>query len=325
MKMNLIPGTDLRVSELCIGTMTFGERLDLAESKKSVDLAIDYGINFFDTADVYTLQESGISERYLGEAIKAYRKDIVLATKVGGPMGPGPDDKGLGRKHLTEAVEASLKRLDTDVIDLLYFHFPDPATPAKEMVKTANDLIKAGKIRYYGISNFSAWQLCEMIHVARSLGLQPPVASESVYNMITRGIEDEFIPCIRSYPTGLVVFNPLCGGMLTGKYNSMTTPAGSRFDDNPGYRGRYYLPENVEAAIELTKLAEEAGMSLIELSLKWLLAQDTVTSVILGFSSTAQLTQNIEAALKPSTAALPLKEINAVWAKLNGSRFSYHR
>lgn len=324
MKKNLIPNTDLLVSELCLGTMTFGDRMDLNESKNAVAAAMDAGINFYDTADVYTIQEHGISERYLGEAIKGIRDKIVLATKCGGAMGPGPDDKGLGRVHMHKAVDASLERLGTDWVDLLYFHFPDPDVPFEEMIESANDLIKAGKIRYYGVSNFSAWQVCEMILLARQMGLQPPVASESVYNLLTRGIEDEFIPFLKKYPMGLVTYNPLCGGMLTGKYSSMTPPEGTRFQDNPGYARRYFLPENVDAAIKLGKIADEAGMSLIELSLKWLLHSQSVHSVILGFSSVKQLLQNVESAERPAACDLPIADIDAVWTELTGRRYSYH-
>lgn len=323
MKKRLIPNTNLEVSQLCIGTMTFGERLDQAEADKAVAAALDHGINFFDTADIYTIQNHGISEEILGKALGQRRKDIVLATKVGGPMGPGPDERGLGKVHMHQGVEDSLKRLGTDYVDLLYFHWPDRSVPLEEIVTSANELIKEGKIRHYGISNYCGWEVCEMIMTAKAMGLEPPVAGQYVYNLLNRGIENEVVSMLEHFGLGLTTFNPLGGGMLTGKYAKGAMPSGSRFDDNPGYKARYYNDKNLDATERLTEMAADLGMSLIEFSICWLLSRKHLTSVILGFSNTNQLVQNLKA-VEHQDKILPEKELDEMWKVLSGSLHPYH-
>ena len=306
--------------------MTFGDRIDQEGANKAVAFAREQGINFFDTADIYIMGNSGISEKILGEALKPYRQDVVLATKTCGPMGPDPNDRGLSRRHVVASVEGSLRRLQTDYIDILYYHFPDPLTSAEEAVTTANDLIRQGKIRYYGVSNFSAWEICEMIFTAKQLGMRPPVVTESVYNLVTRGIEDELLPLITKYPTGLTVYNPLAGGLLTGKYKSLQNVAtGTRFGDDKGYASRYLSEANLKAIAELGRISEELGISMIELALGWLNRRKGVTSTILGFSRMEQLQQNLEAIEKTKSIALPEDQLDAVWQQLRGNIYSYHK
>jgi len=324
MKYNVLPGTGLKVSEICLGTMTFGDQLPEQGAIEASAYAFDSGINFFDTADIYFRGGAGESERITGKAIKPFRKDIVLATKCCGPMSMNPNDRGLSRKHVFDAVEASLKRLDTDYIDILYYHFPDPDTPVEDFVMTANMLIQQGKIRYYGLSNFSAWQTCEAYLTAKHMNLAAPVVTESVYNLVTRGVEDEMLPMLQSHPMGLVCYNPLAGGLLTGKHSKGAAAPDSRFTREKGYANRYFLDNNLDAVEELKAIAADCGISLIELALKWLLAQKQVTSVITGFSKVEHLKQNIEMAERPMEVSLPADRIDEVWKVLKGNRYSYH-
>lgn len=323
MNKRIIPNTNLEVSQLCIGTMTFGDRLDQAEADRAVAAALDHGINFFDTADIYTIQQHGISEEILGKALGNRRKDVVLATKVGGPMGMDPDQRGLGRKHMHQGVEDSLKRLGTDYVDLLYFHWPDRSQSMEEIIASANELIQAGKIRHYGISNFCGWEVCEMVLTAKAMGLQPPVAGQYVYNLLNRGIENEVVSMLERFELGLTTFNPLAGGMLTGKYAAGAMPSGSRFDDNPGYKARYYNDKNLDATVELAEMAKALDVSLIDFAICWLLSRKHLTSVILGFSNTAQLVQNM-GAVEHLGKELPFEELDKMWKILSGSLHPYH-
>ena len=263
-----IPGTDLTVSRVCLGTMTFGDQMDEAAVRSALALAVDRGVSFIDTADIYPRPCPTAAEEILGRALKPWRQKLILATKAGGPTGPGPGDRGLGRAHLTAAVEASLRRLGTDHIDLYYAHFPDKDVGPEELIETMNQLIRAGKIRYYGISNFSAWQVCELILKAREMGLQPPVATENAYNLLTRGIEAELLPLLRKYPMGLTVYNPLAGGLLSGKYRTGEKLAGTRFALEKGYADRYWSDRNLAAVERIRDLAERRGQTVLGLALQ---------------------------------------------------------
>ena len=325
MEYRTIPHTDLSVSRVCLGTMTFGDRLDEAGARQALALAVERGVNFIDTADIYPPGNSTASEQILGAVLRPFRGRLVLATKAGGPVGPGPEDQGLGEAHLTRAVENSLRRLGTDCIDLYYAHFPDKAVSPEELIAAMNALIRAGKIRHYGVSNFSAWQICELVLKAREMGLEPPVASESVYNLLTRGIEGELIPMLRKYPLALVTYNPLAGGLLSGKYRSGRMPAGARLAEDKGYASRYLSDLNAQAVERLQALAQERGQDVLALSLQWLYAREAVTSVILGFSSPDQLRQNLDVLECSPQAPLPEEALDQVWQTLTGNRFSYHR
>ena len=325
MEYRTIPSTSLSVSRVCLGTMTFGDRLDEAGVQRALALAAERGVNFIDTANIYPPQNSTASEELLGRTLGSLRGQMVLATKAGGRVGPGEADQGLGKAHLTKAVEDSLRRLRTDCIDLYYAHFPDKAVPPEDLIASMNGLIRAGKIRHYGLSNFSAWQMCEMILKAREMGEEPPVASESVYNLLTRGIEGELIPMLRKFPMALVAFNPLAGGLLSGKYRAGQMPAGARLTVEKGYADRYLSDQNAWAVEQLQSLAEERGESVLALSLRWLWAQEAVTSIILGFSSVDQLRQNLDLLDNIPQAPLPEEALARVWRTLTGNRFSYHR
>lgn len=319
-----IPGTELSVSRVCLGTMTFGDQMDETAVKSALSYAVEHGVNFVDTADIYPRPHPTATESILGNTMKPWRQQLIVASKAGGMTGPGPDDRGLGRKHLIQAVEDSLTRLQTDYLDLYYAHFPDKAVTPEELISTMNELIKAGKIRYYGISNFSAWQVCEMVLKAHEMGLQPPVASENVYNLLTRGIESELLPLIRKYPMGLMTYNPLAGGLLSGKYQSGEKISNTRFSLEKGYADRYWSEQNLQAVTRIQELAQQRGQTVLALALQWLYSQPEVTSIILGFSRLSQLEQNLTTLEMIPEDPLPEAELLEVWKVLTGNRFPYH-
>ncbi len=322
MQYRHLPSTGLKVSDICLGTMTFGGQTNAEDSRNIIACALDNGINFIDTANIYT---QGESERILGNALGPRRKDVILATKTGGPTARIPNSSGLSRRQILTSVEDSLKRLNTDYIDILYLHFPDKLTPPQEYIETVSSLIRSGKIRYWGISNFSAWQCCELVHMARELGCIPPVVTEYVYSAINRGIEGEMTTFLQKYQLGLTVFNPLAGGLLTGKHDRSHYTEGTRFALEKGYAMRYWNDRNFNAIDILKQVAADNGMSLVDLSYKWLLSKPWVTSIICGVSKLSQLEENItysqEGSLSPDIAA----KCDEVWPMIHGSYFNYHR
>lgn len=322
MEYTRIKGTGLQVSRFCLGTMTFGDQTNEADAIRIIDHALSEGVNFFDTADMYT---GGISEIIVGKALEGRREDAVIATKVTNPHGPLPNQSGQGRKHILTALERSLRSLRTDYIDLYYLHHPDPNTPVEEVIETMTNLVRSGKIRYYGLSNYSTWQCCSFIHKAREMHAVAPVVTESVYNLITRGIEDEMVPFLNEYKMGLTVFNPIAAGLLTGKHTGGKPQENTRFALNYGYQMRYFNDANLAAVEELSAIAEESGMSLLEFSLQWLLNRTVVDSLIVGASRYEHVVQNIAlASEKKPLSEEAMKKCDAVWDKIRGHYFSYH-
>ncbi len=322
MEYTTLKSTGLTVSRLCLGTMTFGDQADQEESGRILDCCLDNGVNFIDTADIYC---RGESERILGRLLKGRRDTVVLASKVGGPSCEGKNGSGLSRKHIVESVEKSLERLQTDYLDILYLHFPDRRTPFFEIISTMDQLIRSGKIRYYGVSNFAAWQCCDMIHTAREMNAAPPVVSESVYNLLTRGIEDEMVPFADRYQFGLTVFNPLAGGLLTGKHTREKPAENSRFSREKGYAARYWNDRNFDAIELLTQAAQQSGLSLLALSLRWLRSRSAVDSVICGASNAAQIEENISFFDGAALDEAALAQCDQAWDLLRGRYFNYHR
>ena len=322
MEYTNIKGTGLKVSRVCLGTMTFGEQTSEKDAIRIVDHALDQGVNFFDTADTYT---GGRSEEYLGKALEGKRDLAVIATKVTNPKGPKPNQSGQGRKHIIMDIEESLRALRTDYIDVYYLHHPDPSTPTEEVIETMTGLVRSGKIRYYGLSNHSTWQCCSFIHKAREMHAIAPVVTESVYNLITRGIENEMVPFLNEYKMGLTVYNPIAAGLLTGKHVHEKPEEGSRFALHYGYELRYFTEQNRKAVERLTEIASENDMSLLELSLQWLLNQPVVDSVIIGASKYDHIVQNLSLAseTKPLSADV-LDKCDEVWATLRGQYYNYH-
>ena len=322
MEYTNIKGTGLKVSKICLGTMTFGGQTSEEDAIRIVDYALDQGVNFFDTADNYTF---GASEQILGKALEKKRDLAVIATKVTNPKGPFPNQSGQGRKHILQDIEESLRSLRTDYIDIYYLHHPDPDTPMEEVIETMTNLVRSGKIRYYGLSNHSTWQCCAFIHKAREMHAIAPVVTESVYNLLTRGLDNEMVPFLKEYKMGLTVYNPIAAGLLTGKHTHKKPEENTRFALNYGYELRYFNEKNRAAVEALSKVAEENGMSLLEFSLQWLLNQPVVDSAIVGASKYEHIVQNLS--LTSETKALSqesLKKCDEIWATIGGQYFNYH-
>jgi aryl-alcohol dehydrogenase-like predicted oxidoreductase len=283
MKYRKLGRTGLKVSELCLGTMLFGSHADEPTSRRIIDRARDQGVNFIDSADVYV---RGKAEEIVGRAIASDRDDWVLATKLGNPMSdkPGPNQRGLSRKWIIQEAEASLKRLGTDYIDLFYVHREDPTTPIAETLHALTDLVKQGKIRYYGISNHQSWKLAEYSHLADNLGVDRPAATQLCYNAVNRQPEKEHFHITDYYGQGVVVYSPLARGVLTGKYEpDQPPPPGTRAGRNDKkMQQTEWRPESLHIAQTLRKHAEAKGVPTSEFALAWVLNNDAVTSVIAG-------------------------------------------
>ena len=271
----------LKVSPLCLGTMMFGGPTDEAAASRIVASAREAGVNFIDTADVYT---EGRSEEIVGRAIKAERSTWVLATKVANPVGPGPNDRGLSRRHVVAACEASLKRLGTDAIDIYYLHKEDHATPLGETVRALADLIRAGKIRYFGVSNYRAWRVAEICRLADELGIDRPVVSQPYYNALNRMPEVEHLPACGFYGLGVVPYSPLARGVLTGKYDpSKPPPEGTRAGrQDKRMIETEWRPESLDIAQEIVRHAESRGITPGQFAFAWVLNNRLVTAAIGG-------------------------------------------
>jgi len=287
----------IRVSEVSLGGwLTHGRSLKDETTEEIVKKAFDLGVNFFDTADVYNQGEAEIS---LAKAIKGFRRDdLVIGTKCFFPFSDGVNDRGLSRKHIFESVHHSLKRLRTDYIDLMQFHRFDPDTPPEETVRAIDDLIRQGKVLYWGVSEWSSASIVRACHVAKEWHCCLPVSNQPRYNMLDRKIEDRVIPASLENGLGQVVFSPLAQGVLTGKYEpGKAAPAGSRGADEKSnmFMGRDLEVSNLTKVAALQKLAHEEGCTMSQLALAWCLRQANVSSVIVGATSTAQIEENVGA------------------------------
>jgi 1-deoxyxylulose-5-phosphate synthase len=323
MEFRVLSKTGLKVSRLSFGTMTFGSQTDEVAAQGIMDCCLDAGINFIDTANVYN---RGAAETIVGKTLKGRRDQVILASKVRGKMGDGPADEGLSRVAMHKAIDASLQRLGTDYVDVYYLHQPDYNTPIEETLETMQELVHAGKVRYPAISNYAAWQVSEALCICEKKGYKPYFVSQPMYNLIARGIEDEYLPFCRRFGVAVVPYNPLAGGLLTGKHSGAGVPtAGTRFDSNKMYQDRYWLEDDFAAVEELRTIAKDTGKTLVELALQWLLSQTVVDSVILGASRLEQLQENLKAAeggpLDPSVLA----RCDAVWKGLRGVTPKYNR
>jgi aryl-alcohol dehydrogenase-like predicted oxidoreductase len=281
----------VRVSVIGLGTNRFGyERTAQEEVTRVIDAALELGINFLDSADVY---QGGRSEETIGVALKGRRDRFVVATKFKNRTGQGPNDSGASRYHLYDAIEASLRRLQTDHIDLYYVHSWDETTPMDEMLRGLDDVVRAGKVRYIGASNFLAWQLARANLLADLRGWSPFVVTQEHYHMLERRLEREMLPYCRYSGTGLIPYFPLAGGFLTGKYRrGEAAPSGSRGETSP-YVQRYMTDDNYTKVEELSKWAEAHGHSLGHLAQAWLLAHPEVSSVITGATRLEQVQENV--------------------------------
>jgi aryl-alcohol dehydrogenase-like predicted oxidoreductase len=285
----------LRVSAVGLGCNNFGQRTDLETARKVIHKAIDLGITLFDTADIYA--GMGGSETVLGEVLGDRRKDIVLATKYCKPMSNDGSKQGASRRYIMSAVEASLKRLKTDYIDLYQQHDYDALTPIEETLRTLDDLVRQGKVRYIGNSNFPAWRIAEAEMAARQMGVAPFVSCQDEYSLVVRDIEKDLLPAAQHFNLGLLPFFPLAGGMLTGKYAGLkNVPADTRFGKTPYMQERYLNPRNIALVDQLQAFVGARGHSMLELAFSWLAARPQVSSVIAGASSPEQIEQNVKAA-----------------------------
>ncbi len=323
MEYRTLSTTDLRVSRLCLGTLTFGLQADEAEALRIVDRCLDAGINFIDTANVYN---KGAAETILAKALAGRRQKVVLATKVGLKAGDGPDESGLSRAAIHKALEASLRRLQTDYVDLYYLHLPDYNVPIEETLAAMDEVVRAGKVRYPAVSNFAAWQICQMHWIAEKNGFKPPCVSQPMYNVLTRAIEDEYLAFCKRFNVAVVTYNPLGGGLLTGKQSKQRGPIpGTRFDGNQIYLNRYWHDDYFAAVEELLGIARAAGKTPVELALQWLLAQPQVDSIILGASYDKQLEENLKASQGGALDESLLARCDAVWKRLRGITPKYNR
>ncbi|MCU1457985.1 MAG: putative oxidoreductase (related to aryl-alcohol dehydrogenase) [Actinomycetia bacterium] len=287
--------TGVKVSELCLGTMTFGNEADEATSKAMVDRFLDAGGNFVDTADVYS---HGLSEEITGRALKGRRDEVILATKVRFRMGPGPNDIGLSRKHIEIGIEASLRRLGTDYVDLYQVHCWDPRTPLEESLSTLNDLVREGKVRYIGCSNFAAWQLAKALGISALREWEPFVSLQPEYSLITRDIERELLPLCLDAGLAVLPWSPLAGGILTGKYTrDAPLESGTRGGDTENeITFTYRLDDRAWKVVEaVVEVAEKAGKTPAQVALNWVLHRPGVTAPIIGARNLEQLNANIDA------------------------------
>lgn len=300
MKYNLLGNTGLKVSELCLGTMTFGGRgfwtvvgtLPQDQVNNLVKQAVDGGINFIDTANVYS---EGLSEQMTGIAIRELglkREDLVIATKVRGAMGEGPNNQGLSRKHIMQQADESLKRLNMDYIDLYQIHGFDPLTPMEETLEALDDLVKSGKVRYIGCSNLAAWHIMKALGISAQQHLSKFVSLQAYYTIAGRDLERELVPMLLDQKMGLMVWSPLAGGLLSGKYSRSK-------EDKEGRRANFdFPPVNKERAYDTIELMEtiarEKNSTVAQIALAWLLHQPVVTTVIVGANKPEQLSDNLE-------------------------------
>ena len=259
MEYRQLGSSGLKVSTVGLGTNNFGGRIDAERSAAVLRQCIDEGINFIDTANIYG---RSVSEQHIGETVKGIRSQVLIATKVSGGMGDGPNDKGNSRYHIMEQVEASLRRLQTDYIDLYQIHFTDPSTPIEETLRALDDLVHQGKVRYIGCSNFAAWQVCEAYWTSKALNLNAFVSVQPEYSMLNRDVERELMPFCEAYNVGVIPYFPLAGGFLTGKYQQgQPVPEGTRFSGNERAQQRTLTEKNFAFLSRLESFAEERGPS----------------------------------------------------------------
>lgn len=313
MEFKNLGSTGLKVSVVGIGCNNFGRRCDQNLTNEVVNAALDCGINFFDTADAYGPR--GLSEEYLGNAISGKRDELVIATKFGMPMDDSGFKKGASRRYIMQAVEDSLRRLNTDYIDLYQQHFPDAETPVEETLRALDDLVHQGKVRYLGCSNFSGWQVSDADWTARDLNLNRFVTAQNLYSLIDRSIEKEVAPACEQYGLGILPYFPLASGLLTGKYTrGSEPPEGSRLS-SWGDRAKSALSDdNFDLVDKLTSFAEERGHSILDLAMSWLASMPHIPSVIAGATSKAQVQQNAEAASWHLTME-EMQEVNEISAR----------
>lgn len=292
MEYRRLGASGLHVSVIGLGGNTFGRYTDAAGTARVVSAALEAGINFFDTANVYN---AGASEEHLGLALKDHRDEVIIATKAGMRMGSGPNETGSSRKHLIASVHASLRRLQTDYIDLLQIHAYDPETPLEETLSALNDLVRAGAVRYIGCSNFDAWRMTRALWISDQRDWAPFISNQPEYNLLSRDVERELIPACQELGIGIIPYYPLASGLLTGKYTAgKPAPKGTRGYNNPRFAERL-KPETLEKVAKLDAWARARGHTVGELALAWLAARPAVATIIAGVTKPEQVAANAAA------------------------------
>ncbi len=304
MRVKRMGRTGLKVTEICMGTMTFGAQADEKAGHAIMDRAVEAGVNFVDTADIYpvppSIETAGRTEEIVGRWLRDKRSRVVLATKCRARVGREPNDEGLSRAHILDAVEASLRRLQTDYIDLYQVHAPDPETPLDETMQALDDLVRWGKVRYLGCSNFEAWRLYKSLWVSDRLRLARFDCAQPRYNLLHRDIERDLLPACVEEGIGVIAYNPLAGGFLTGKYKrEEPAPEDTRFGlggrSGPLYRARYWRDEMFDAAERVKEIAAGCGATPAQVSVAWVLRQPAVTSAIVGATRLEQIEETLKA------------------------------
>ena len=287
MKYRKLGSTGLEISEVGLGTNNFGGRLDYQSSDMVISQALDEGINFIDTSNSYG---NSFSEEYIGRSLEGRRNQAIVATKVSSKMGEGPNQSGNSRQHIMEQVDKSLLRLRSDHIDLYQIHWWDSTTPIEETLLTLNDLTVMGKIRYFGCSNFNAWQVCESLWTSKIRNINSFISVQPHYSILERKIEDELLPFAEKYNIGVLPYFPLANGFLTGKYRKGNPfPTGTRLDQS---NTKIFTDKNFELLEKLINFAEDRGRSVLDLAFAWLLFRENVSSVIAGATTADQVKSN---------------------------------
>jgi aryl-alcohol dehydrogenase-like predicted oxidoreductase len=293
MKYRYLGNTGTQVSALCMGTMTFGKEADKAESEAMFNCCRDAGVNFFDCANVYS---QGRAETILGELIADCRAELIVTSKFGGSMGTGLNDGGASRRHLTASLEASLRRLNTDYLDVYFLHRFDEQTPLEETLRALDDVVAQGKVRYIGCSNFAAWQVAKALGVSASNGWTPFHCVQPMYNLVKRQAEVEILPLAESENLGVISYNPLGGGILSGKYGSDRRASEGRLTENDMYSKRYRDQWRYDAAVRFAQFAADNGYHPVSLAVAWAAYHPAVTAPIMGARNVAQLKDSLQAA-----------------------------
>jgi aryl-alcohol dehydrogenase-like predicted oxidoreductase len=322
MQYRRLGGSGLKVSVLGLGTNAFGTRADAGSATKIIHQALENGVNFIDTANIYTKSDS---EKIIGQALEGNRHNVILATKAGLVKGSGPNERGSSRYHLQTELEGSLRRLKTDYIDLYQIHTFDPDTPLEETLRTLDDMVRAGKIRYIGASNYAAWELMKAVGISEELGLNRYVSTQVSYSLADRTPENELVPMCQDQGVGIIPYFPLAGGILTGKYNTIEqAPAGSRAQTDPNFR-RFLNDQRMSLGKDVSRLADEVGCSASALSLAWLIGKPAVSTVIVGATKVEQFADN----LRSVSIALDqhiLEELGAISNPFRfGEPFAFYR
>lgn len=321
MKIKRLGQTGLKVTEVCLGTMPFGHQCDEPASFAVLDAGVEAGLNFIDTADVYpipvSLETAGRTEEIIGKWLRGRRHDFVLATKCRMQMGAGPNDVGLSRKHVLAAIDESLRRLGTDYVDLYQVHAPDPETPIEETLRALDTVVQSGKARYIGCSNFQAWQLADALWTSDKLGLARFDSAQPRYNLLFREIENELFPLCESKGVGLIVYNPLAGGFLTGKHKRELPPAENTRFAVAGklYTDRYWNEASFDAVGRLNSYFGKRGKALTHVALAWVLSRAAVTSAIVGATSPEQLRDSLRG-VDLELDGEELEQCDSIWYQL---------